>query len=80
MTYQLKHNDLYDARQLVTLVRRLSRRRGRKHPDLGTIEVPLDLLNQISILATLYEGGTLPIHEDLCGSCPLRCVTVVEDV
>lgn len=77
MTYKIQFNDLHDARQIVALVRQMSRQRGRNHPELGTVEVPLSLLNQASTLSTLYEGGTLVVHQDLCPSCPLKCTTSV---
>ncbi len=76
----LKSIDQENARQIVALVRVINRKRGRKHPEFGTVEVPLSLLNQVSILASLYEGGTLPIAQDgLCQHCPLHASTVLID-
>lgn len=63
------------AAQIIALVRRISRKRGRTHPESGTVEVSLALLNQVSTLATLYEGRTLPISQDLCPHCPLHAST-----
>jgi len=76
MTTSLQNLDRDDARQMAGLARRISRARGRKHPDMQTVEVPLDLLNQLSVLASLYEGGTLPISQHLCQQCPLHITTV----
>lgn len=64
--------DQEDARQMVGLARLISHKRGRQHPEAGTVEVPLDLLNQLSILASLYEGATLTISQHLCQTCPLK--------
>ena len=61
-----------DARQMAGLARRISRARGRQHPEARTVEVPLDLLNQLSVLASLYEGATLTISQHLCEHCPLH--------
>ncbi len=65
-----------NAAQIIALVKRISRTRGRKHPEAGTIEIPLSLLNQVSLLASLYEGRTLPISQNLCQHCPLHASTI----
>jgi hypothetical protein len=79
MSNILRSMDKETVAQIVALVRRISRARGRKHPEFGTVEVPLNLLNQVSTLASLYEGGTLPISQDLCQHCPLHASTVLID-
>jgi hypothetical protein len=71
MSKQLEQLEQYQIAQIVGLVRKLSSKRGMRHTNRGTVEVPLHLLNQLSTLANLYDGKTEDVPQCSAQGCPL---------